>query len=269
MSAFCTSLRHRPLLLLFVSVSVFALAGCYYLSLPKECNKVEILKTDVSYIDTVATTSDEMSHSHDGFDSLKVYNLFTSCKDEDDTIFLDSYIEAYEELCKLFRLFGTIFSFVTSDVEEKIAILREYRKSEHAEEYKTIQTMLEYELEQDLTRNVKKPSGARTLLRLHRALEFISAFLLKLRDSDGTVKFSSAATKAYDETLAKHHPWLVKKAVHLAMYMLPSRAELLKKMGVEDNEGGMQGISDLAQELTAIFQVTEEIYNKGNLLDLP
>ncbi|XP_013060780.2 ceramide-1-phosphate transfer protein-like isoform X1 [Biomphalaria glabrata] len=275
MNPLLTVIRQRYRSFLLVLLAITVLLGFYFLSLGSETygptTDQKDVNTEVPY-QSVATTiaeDEEMSHSHDGFDALRVYNLFTSCKGEDDIILLDTYIDAYEELCKLFRLFGTIFSFVTSDVEEKINILRDYRKSDVAEKYKTIQSLLEYEVEQGTAKNTKKPSGARTLLRLHRALEFIAAFLLKLKETDNTVKFSSAAMKAYDDTLARHHPWLVKKAVHVAMYMLPSRLDLLKKMGVEDNERGMQGISDLAHELTVIFQVTEEAYSQDNLLDLP
>lgn len=169
----------------------------------------------------------------------------------------------------MFRLFGTIFSFVTSDVEEKIGILRDFRKSENAEQYKSVQSMLQFEVSKDLTKNKKQASGARTLLRLHRALEFISAFLQKLKNTDNSAKFSSAASAAYDETLSRHHPWLIRQAVHVAMYMLPTRQDLLKKMGVEDNDAGMQGINDLIHELNTIFNVTEELYKRDNLLDLP
>ncbi|XP_059178922.1 ceramide-1-phosphate transfer protein-like [Physella acuta] len=219
---------------------------------------------------SVATVSVKMaSHTKDGFDALRVYKLFISCRTVDDVINLDCYIDAYEELCKLFRLFGTIFSFVTSDVEEKIGILRDFRKSENAEQYKSVQSMLQFEVSKDLTKSKKHPSGARTLLRLHRALEFISAFLQKLKNTDNSVKFSSAASAAYDDTLSRHHPWLIRKAVHVAMYMLPTRQDLLKKMGVEDNEAGMQGINDLIHELNTIFSVTEELYKRDDLLDLP
>ncbi|XP_005100179.1 ceramide-1-phosphate transfer protein [Aplysia californica] len=203
------------------------------------------------------------------FDAEKVLKLFSSCRGDGDILSLDCYVDAYEELCKLFRLFGTIFSFVTSDVEEKIGILRDFRKAENAESYKTIQSMLDYEVANSLTNMKKRPSGARTLLRLHRALEFISALLMKIRDTDNSVKFSSVATKAYDETLAKHHPWLVKKAVHVAMYMLPSRPDLLNKMSIEDSNAGKARMTDLIDELNVIYNITQKLYEKDNLLDLP
>ena len=162
-----------------------------------------------------------------------------------------------------------MFSFVTSDVEEKIGILRDYRKSEHAEQYKTIQSMLAYEVASDTVKKKKTNSGSRTLLRLHRALEFITEFLLKLKESDNHYKFSNVVTKAYDDTLAKHHPWLIKKAVHVAMYMLPTRPDLLKKMGLKDEEKDMHIVMDLVRELNLIYKITQDLYAKDNLLELP
>ncbi|GFO36066.1 glycolipid transfer protein domain-containing protein 1 [Plakobranchus ocellatus] len=207
--------------------------------------------------------------THENFDAQKVYDLFCSCRQDGDLLLLDCYVNAYEELCKLFRHFGTVFSFVTSDVEEKIGILRDYRKSEHAEQYKTIQSMLAYEVSSETVKKKKHNSGSRTLLRLHRALEFITEFLLKLRESDNHIKFSNVVTKAYDDTLAKHHPWLIKKAVHVAMYMLPSRPDLMKKMGLKDEEKDMNVVMELVKELNYIYSITQELYAKDKLLDLP
>lgn len=60
--------------------------------------------------------------------------------------------------------------------------------------------------------------------------DFIKLFLKRveeLSDSDGT---SSAGHEAYTETLAKHHPWLVRKGATVAMYALPTRQDLLIKV---------------------------------------
>lgn len=162
-----------------------------------------------------------------------------------------------------------MFGFVSSDVIEKIGILRDYRKSLDAEKYASVQGMLKHEVKEGTTANKKKASGARTLLRLHRALEFISELLVKIKDTDNSIKFSGVAIKAYDDTLAKHHPWLVKKAVHVAMYMLPSRQDLLKKMNVNDDEEGRKSLGDLVNELNEIYKVCQDLYAKDNLLDLP
>ena len=67
------------------------------------------------------------------------------------------------------------------------------------------------QVEHDLIKTKKKddPSGSRTLLRLHRALEYIIAFLHKLDDMQGPDLCSVQSVEAYEATLMKYHPWVV------------------------------------------------------------
>lgn len=152
---------------------------------------------------------------------------------------------------------------------EKIGILRDYGHGENGINFRTIQSMVKYEVANNLTVQRKHPSGCRTLLRLHRALEFISALLTRIRDTDNTRKFSSEATAAYDQTLAKFHPWLIRKAVHVAMYALPYRQQLLTKMKVEDTPAGMKAMSELIEQLNLIYDITQQLYAENDLLNLP
>lgn len=152
---------------------------------------------------------------------------------------------------------------------EKIGILRAYRESDVGEKFLTIQSMVKYEVDNNLTIQKKKASGCRTLLRLHRALEFISALLAKIRNTNNSCKFSSEAKEAYDNTLAKFHPWMIRKAVHVAMYTLPDRHNLLVKMKVEDSPDGMAKIQALIQQLNVVYDITQELYVANKLLDLP
>lgn len=66
-------------------------------------------------------------------------------------------------------------------------------------------------VEHDLIKTKKKddPSGSRTLLRLHRALEYIIAFLHKLDDIQDPDLCSVISVEAYEATLMKYHPWVV------------------------------------------------------------
>ena len=129
--------------------------------------------------------------------------------------------------------------------------------------------MVKYEVDNDLTDQKKKASGCRTLLRLHRALEFISSLLTKIRVTDNSCKFSKEATEAYDTTLAKFHPWVIKKAVHVAMYTLPDRQNMLGKMKIPDTEDGMGKVQVLTDQLNAVYGITQELYASNSLLDLP
>lgn len=49
----------------------------------------------------------------------------------------------------------------------------------------------------------------------------------ELSDSEKT---STCCQNAYNKTLAKHHPWVIKKAAVVAMYTMPTRENLFKKV---------------------------------------
>lgn len=164
---------------------------------------------------------------------------------------------------------GTVFAFVNSDVVEKIGILKDFRNSDLREEYKTIQSMINYEVKNNLTNVKHKPSGSRTLLRLHRALDFITDFMKSIREADREVKLSGIGSQSYDRTLAKHHPWLIRKGVHLAVYTLPTRAHFMERMKVTDmshTEGLLGRTAELGHQ---IFEIVEKVYADNKLLDLP
>lgn len=206
--------------------------------------------------------------STEEFNLEKLDSLFAKCKDG-DVVIMDAYVDAYEELSKLFSILGSVFGFVTSDVVEKIGILREYRSSEVSEKYVSIQSMIQYEVETKTTNNKKKASGSRTLLRLHRALEFTSRLLSDLKVAEEHEKMSHLTKTAYDDTLARHHPWLIRKGVHVAVYTLPSRKHFLEKLKVEDVEKAKDLLGRVSDVQKEIFVITEELYAKESLLDLP
>ena len=166
---------------------------------------------------------------------------------------------------RLFRIFGTVFSFVASDVDEKVGILREYRLLPEQDEYRTVEAMIEYELK---TKTKKTMRASRTLLRLHRALEFVLEFMQEIRNADDSVRISEVASLAYDRTLAKFHPWLIRKGVHVAVYTLPHRKHLLQKMKIPDDrvKEVLGSIIDIGR---LIYDETQELYASNNLLDLP
>merc|ERR1712241_1639757 len=108
--------------------------------------------------------------------------------------------------------------------------------------YQTIKTMIDYEVKNDLIKTKKKddPSGSRTLLRLHRALEYIIGFLHKLEDIDDEGYCSVISREAYEATLMKYHPWVVQKAAKLAMKLLPTKGGLILKVHPEGSEEGIK-----------------------------
>ena len=158
---------------------------------------------------------------------------------------------------------------MNSDVVEKIDILKDYRSSDLGEEYETIQSMINYEVKTSTTNNKKKASGSRTLLRLHRALYFVADFMKNIKIAERDAKLSGIAAKSYDHTLAKHHPWLIRKGVHIAVYTLPTRIQFMEKLKVDNMAHTEELLGKVAELGLRIFDIVEKLYADHNLLDLP
>lgn len=171
-------------------------------------------------------------------------------------------------------LLGSVFGFVASDIISKVTILEDYRKSENATQYETLQSMIEYESTNDITSDTSRPSGSRTLLRLHRSLEFIMSFMGEFSSADSNAKSSAIAQKCYRETLSKYHSWLIQKGAMLAMYTLPARQQFIERVhGGPCDEAGVKSyeklMSDIAEVSKKVYDETHKLYEANSLLDLP
>jgi hypothetical protein len=218
-------------------------------------------------------TGDQLS----GLDPNVICDSLAKCSDDDNVTLIGDYLTAYRELNKFFYLLGKVFSFVASDVDSKIAILEAYRSDpETGDNYMSIQSMLKYEEANNLLKDSKRPSGARTLLRLHRALDFFSLFMQELSAHDDSS--ATIAKDCYKKTLAKHHPWYMQKTVSLAMYALPSRAQIIESAfnvgkGDESADDLSKSAADkmlhLANSSKRVFEIVEKLYSEKQLLELP
>lgn len=168
---------------------------------------------------------------------------------------------------------GSVFGFISKDAVNKINILVSYMGGENASHYATIQSMVRYELDNelvDLTKRGNHPeSGSRTLLRLHRALRWLELFLERLRTSSEDSKTSVMCAEAYNESLAQHHPWVVRKAAGMAFCMLPGRPTFFEVMNVGPPEQVVATLGEALPLISEVYQITETLYAEQNLLDLP
>lgn len=71
---------------------------------------------------------------------------------------------------------GSVFSFVSADLKQKIDILTNLLNKDD-QQYITVKSMIEYEKENKLLEKPDFVNGARTLLRLHRGLGTMSLSL--------------------------------------------------------------------------------------------
>ncbi|XP_053677628.1 ceramide-1-phosphate transfer protein [Anopheles nili] len=206
--------------------------------------------------------------SLDKFDLQKVHGKFDESLVGEDDVYVDQYLEAFKELYKFFQLMGTVFGFVSSDVKEKVEILEKFRAKENADSFLTIRTMMEYEQESNLLNKKDYVSGSRTLLRLHRGLDFIQEFLKRLGDLESDGKTIGACQTAYNDTLAQFHPWLIRKGATVAMYALPTRDQLLEKVCL-DVTVAMQLLPEMLVVTRKVYDRTQDLYTKYDLHGLP
>ncbi|XP_006615104.1 ceramide-1-phosphate transfer protein isoform X2 [Apis florea] len=188
------------------------------------------------------------------FDLRLVHDHFDRALVQDDDIDLKAYLDAYNELYKFFQLMGSVFGFVSSDLKQKIEILIDLI-NKNDQNYGTIKTMIEYEKENKILDKGDYSNGARTLLRLHRGL-----------DSDKT---SSCCQDAYNKTLAKHHPWVIRKAAVVAMYTMPTRELLFKKVCGSDVQRNVDVLPKMLEVTADVFNRTHNLYEIHQLHSLP
>merc|ERR1711997_424435 len=168
------------------------------------------------------------------------------------------------------------FGWVATDVWNKMETVRNHRKGENAAKYETIQSMLAFEIESNMIKPKAKDSstGTRNLLRLHRALEYIEAFLNGVPALESNDKCCQMSQEAYKKTLMKYHPWVVQKAATLAMHMLPFKKGLLEKVsGKEFGSEEYKAAEDLlplgVKVMEEVYAKTNEVYVQYDLLNLP
>ncbi len=72
---------------------------------------------------------------------------------------------------------------------------------------------------------------------------------------------------AYDETLAQYHTWLVKQAARLGMRMMPNREVIIGYMSKDEAE--VQKFPVYITKVLYVYNITQDIYEKHQILDLP
>ncbi|XP_053308542.1 ceramide-1-phosphate transfer protein [Spea bombifrons] len=215
-----------------------------------------------------------MSGVEEKFSLGEVLVSFKSCLvDDDQDVLLEHYLNGWKGLVRFMNTLGSIFSFVSKDAVNKIQIMENYLKGETGERYRSLQSMVEYELSSnlvDLTKRSSHPdSGCRTILRLHRALRWLQLFLEKLRTSSEDSKTSTLCSEAYNDSLAHFHPWIIRKTASVAFLALPVRNTFFEVMNVGTPEEVVGMLGEALPFVSKVYDFTQELYSQHNLLDLP
>lgn len=176
-------------------------------------------------------------------------------------------------LCRFLDVLGRAFGLISREAESKVSILQRHQEGPHGLHYRTVQSMVDFELASGLVGFQslpahQPPSGCRTLLRLHRALKWLELFLHKLGTSQKDEKSSRMCAEAYQVALAPYHSWWVQQAVALAFLAMPSRQELYHIIAWEKPAAGAVVLTTV-ESLGRVYNVTQEVYSAHGMLELP
>nr|XP_045598373.1 uncharacterized protein LOC123758253 isoform X3 [Procambarus clarkii] len=138
--------------------------------------------------------------------------------------------------------------FAARDVSAKVGILEKYLHGTNGEHYSTVQSMIIYERDNDLLTSSDRPSGARTLLRLHRALDYASEFVKELGNTSAENNFGRRVSEIYLSTLGRFNNKILAKTVSGLLLLLPPRKTMLQRM----NEAAALTHSSLLRQASGV-----------------
>lgn len=102
----------------------------------------------------------------------------------------------------------------------------------------------------------------------HSPADFIREFLRALGELQKDDKTHTVCQAAYNQTLANHHPWLVRKGAVVAMYTMPTRDALLRRVCV-DVEAAIECLPQMLDVTRQVFERTDALYTLHDLHSLP
>ncbi|KAM5172909.1 glycolipid transfer protein domain-containing protein 2 [Mantella aurantiaca] len=233
---------------------------------------VESFKEESNYLRVIENSKKNCKGK--SFQIGKMMQSFHDCVTNDKEILLENYLEGWRELIKFMDSMGSVFSFISHETLSKINILQGYLNGENAKSYKTIKSMIKYELENEIVNfkylpSNQVPSGCRTLLRMHRALKWLEVFLYKVGSSPGQDRTSEMCAEAYHKTLAHYHSWFIRQIAEVAFLALPPVKEMYKTVCVKNHKEAEDVLLTTINSIDKVYNITQERYTINNMLDLP
>ncbi|CAG5875256.1 unnamed protein product [Menidia menidia] len=223
----------------------------------------------------------------------------------DSDLLLQPYLSSWDELVKFMESLGPMVGLISSEIESKTSIIRQLallseenpeaefgsdvnslksvnsqtgekndlEASPHTGAYHSLRSMISAELSRGLVDfHRQTDSGCRTLLRLHRALLWLKLFLQKLAETPEAGRLKSPSDlcrEAYQNTLAVHHTWFVRRAAELAFIAMPQRGFFFRLVCVQNQEELSKLLNRVVKAIGKVYDRTEKALEENGMLDLP
>ncbi|CAI5745879.1 unnamed protein product [Peronospora destructor] len=220
----------------------------------------------------------ERNHDDEGFTVDKLVTaLEEGAKNRapDGNLSLGCFMTTCTVICGFLGVFGRATSFAGSTVgayftsiDHNIDAWPEPTSS-NSWKMQSVKAVVEYEVSIGVADvgGKKKPSCSRCLLRLLWFIQFVEACVrLTLLDSteDSCI---NGASKAYEETLGKRHPWLVRKGVNTALASIPTRSHILEGLHVGEGEA-LEPLRKAHVEIVQVIAELKVVFEAHGLTDL-
>uniref|UniRef100_A0A673BVB8 Glycolipid transfer protein domain containing 2 n=1 Tax=Sphaeramia orbicularis TaxID=375764 RepID=A0A673BVB8_9TELE len=180
--------------------------------------------------------------------------------------------------CRFMDALGPMVGLISKEIETKTSIIRQLallaeENPEHSSAYHSVQSMILVELNRGVVDfHHQTDSGCRTLLRLHRALLWLKLFLEKLAETPVTGRLRSPSElcrESYQQTLANHHTWFVRRAAELAFIALPERGYFFRLVCVQNQQELSTVLTKVVRAIGEVYERTQRALEDNNMLDLP
>ncbi|KAL4149526.1 hypothetical protein QTP88_003459 [Uroleucon formosanum] len=196
-----------------------------------------------------------------------VQSAFHESLVQDDDVNVKNYVLAYQELCKFCSQLGGLFGFVVNDLEDKIGFLSQL-VTEDEQNCSTVQSMITHEFSKDLVFSGR--SGSITLLRLNRGLEFIILFMSKLVNLKPNDSTTHCAQEAYNQTLARHHSWIIRNGALFAMNFLPCQKALYDQiLGNAPTKETLDTMPEMISKASMVHERVNNLLLGHDILNIP
>jgi len=238
----------------------------------------------------MATSTTTTTTTTNSFSLNKLISDFSQLHKETNESIIQTrtFTDAYRNLSALIGMLGSGMVFVTNDINSKIASIENVcfpsssvtstgtttatSTSPTHKDFINVIEMMDYEKKRidDANNNFTStyslpqtsplyPIGSKDLLRLVRALELVYHLLNRLATT--TDELGECTRKAYNDTISKFHPYLVKKSVSFACYLLPYKKTFFQSIRSNDtsNSSDSNSKEDEKDISSILLKLSEDI----------
>ncbi|ELU06647.1 hypothetical protein CAPTEDRAFT_189281 [Capitella teleta] len=192
-------------------------------------------------------------------------NCVDARSDNEGRLATDHYLCAFNQLIRLFKVFGAGCFRPLKDLPRAVRALEFWRVSGTGAHYRRMSSMLQHERDGGGVHcgPLHLMSGTKALSHLDDALPYMAAFLQRLLLAlSNQGRFSgSVKVKVYMDTLGKDRSLMRRTADKLALLRSPSASQMLEKIEqhCHGNKAALQVLRDLVEAMQQLHKETLKV----------